>query len=254
MIVDAHTHLFPAGMDKVGTAELLLGQMDSCGVDRAIILNIYPRVSNEFIAEQWRSHSERLIGFCSVDPNDGAPAVELLDRCVSEYGAKGLKIHPSMQRFEADDVELLTPLMRKVQQLNVPVLLHSWAWWGRDSRDSPKRVMHLAEKFPEVTFIMAHCGGMHFLDLMQGGLALRGKRPENLYADLSGIIFDLAGSPLWEFLRWTVKSFGPDRIMMGSDFPDHSVPETLDLCRSLDLDETSMDLILGGTAARLLNI
>jgi Tat protein secretion system quality control protein TatD with DNase activity len=58
MIIDAHTHLFLPGMDKVGTAEMLLAEMDACGVDKAVVLGIYPRVSNDFIAEQAQQKPE----------------------------------------------------------------------------------------------------------------------------------------------------------------------------------------------------
>jgi predicted TIM-barrel fold metal-dependent hydrolase len=74
MIIDAHTHLFPPGMDKVGTAEMLLAEMDACGVDKAVVLGIYPRVSNEFIAEQTQAYPDRFTGFASVNPNDGQAA------------------------------------------------------------------------------------------------------------------------------------------------------------------------------------
>jgi len=252
--VDSHTHLFPVEADKVGSADMLLAQMDAAGVNKAVILNIHPRVSNEFIAEQARTHPDRLIGFCSVDPNDGPAAVEMLDRCIGDGGARGVKIHPPMQEFAIDDVDLLGPVVRKAGELGAPVLTHSWAWWGREGRDAPRRVMALAAEFPDTTFIMAHCGGMQFLDLMQGGLTLRGRRPENLYVDLSGIVFDVADSPLWPFLQWTVRTFGADRVMAGSDFPDHSIGDSFDLVRKLDLDAESMDQILGGTAAALLGL
>jgi predicted TIM-barrel fold metal-dependent hydrolase len=166
MIIDAHTHLFPPDTDKVGTAEMLLAEMDGCGVDKAVVLSIYPRISNEFIAGQVRAHPDRFIGFTSVNPNDGQAALDLLDRCVREYAARGLKLHPTMQHFWADDTALLAPLMYKVEALDMPVLMHSWGWFGEDCEAAPSRIMTLARTFPAVTFIMAHCGGMRFMDLL----------------------------------------------------------------------------------------
>ena len=254
MIIDAHTHLFPPGMDKVGSAEMLLAEMDACGVGKAIILGIYPRVSNEFIAEQAQAHPDRLIGFASVNPNDGQVALDMLDRCVRVFGAKGLKLHPSMQHFCADDTVLLAPLVRRVEALNIPVLIHSWGWLGRDCEAAPARIMTLAETFPAITFIMAHCGGMRFMDILPLSHLRRLGRLNNLYVDLSIILFELDKSPMWPFLHWTLKSIGLDRVLLGSDFPDYSLADTLRLARSLELDRQEMNQVLGKNAARLFGL
>lgn len=254
MIIDAHTHLFPPDMDKVGTAAMLLAEMDGCGVDKAVILGIYPRVSNEFIAGQARAHPDRFIGFASVNPNDGPAALDLLDRCVRDFGARGLKLHPSMQYFRADDTALLAPLMRKVEALDIPVLMHSWGWFGEDGEAAPSRIMTLARTFPAVTFIMAHCGGMRFMDLLPLARLRQLGQLDNLYVDLAIILFDLAESPMWPFLRWTLESVGWDRVLVGSDFPDYTLSDTLRLARSLELGEQTMAQVLGGNAARLFGL
>ena len=251
MIYDTHTHLFPPGVDKIGTAEMLLAQMDESGVDKAVIFGIYPRVSNQFIAQQVAQHSDRFIAFASVSPNDGPAALDLFDQCVTDFNPRGLKIHPTMQSFRADDVELLTPLMHRVARLNIPVLLHSWGWFGQDSEASPLRVVSLARAFPEVTFIMAHCGGMRFMDLLSLSRLRRPGRLDNLYVDLSVILFDLKDSPMWPFLVWTLRTVGLDRVLVGSDFPDYSLVDTFRLARSLGLSESEMDLILTQNSERL---
>jgi predicted TIM-barrel fold metal-dependent hydrolase len=254
MIIDAHTHLFPPGMDKAGSAEMLLSEMQASGVDKAVILGIYPRVLNEFIAEQAQAHPNCFIGLASVNPNDGQDAVHMLDWCVHEWGAKGLKIHPTMQHFRADDIVLLAPLMRKVEELNIPVLMHSWGWFGQDGEADPSRVMTLAQTFPSVTFIMAHCGGMRFMDLLPLARLRQLGQLNNLYVDLAVILFDLVNSPMWPFLRWTLESIGLDRVLFGSDFPDYPLDSTLRLARSLGLDEQEMDLVLGKNAAHLFKL
>lgn len=254
MIVDAHTHLFPPGVDKVGTAEMLLAEMDASGVDKAVILGIYPRVSNEFIAEQARAHPDRFIGFASVNPNDGRAAVDLLDRCVRDFGPKGLKLHPSIQHFRADDTALVAPLMRRVEALNIPVLLHSWGWFGEDGEAAPNRIMALARTFPAVTFIMAHCGGMRFMDLLSLARLRQVGQLDNLYVDLAIILFDLVDSPMWPFLRWTLESIGLDRVLFGSDLPDYPLADTLHLTHNLELDAQGMNQVLGDNAVRLFDL
>jgi len=254
-IIDSHAHLFPEGMDKVGRAETLIEQMDACQVDKAVILGIYPRVDNEFLAQQMRAHPERLIAFASVDPNDGIQALDLLDRCVQQHGLKGLKIHPDMQGFRADDVELLGPLMEKVEGFGIPVLLHSWAWHGEPEADSaPARILRLAQAFPQVDFIAAHCGGMRFMDFLPLSRWRELGKWNNLYLDLSNILYDIAGSPMAPLFRWTLEKVGLDRVLMGSDFPDFTLQDTMRWTRSLGFDRAGLQQVTGGNAARLLNL
>jgi predicted TIM-barrel fold metal-dependent hydrolase len=254
MIVDAHTHLFPSGMDKVGSAEMLLREMDAHGVEKAVVLGIYPRVRNEFIAEQAQTHPDRFIGFASVDPKEGQEAVALLNTCVRDLAVKGLKLHPDMQGFRADDLDLLTPLMRTAETWGIPVLLHSWGWFGEQGSSSPIRVMALARAFPAVTFIMAHCGGLRFMDLLPMGRLRSLGQLNNLYVDLAIILDELEGGPMWPFLRWTLQRIGWDRVLAGSDFPDYTLADTQRLVRSLDLAEEDEALVTGGNAALLFGL
>jgi predicted TIM-barrel fold metal-dependent hydrolase len=144
--------------------------------------------------------------------------------------------------------------MRKVEALNIPVLMHSWGWFGEDGEAAPTRIMTLARTFPAVTFIMAHCGGMRFMDLLPLSRLRQLGQLDNLYVDLAIILFDLAKSPMWPFLRWTLESIGLDRVLLGSDFPDYSLAGTLSLVHSLGLDKQRMNLVLGDNAIRLFGL
>jgi hypothetical protein len=251
MIIDSHTHLFPKGMEKIGSAEMLLEEMDANGVENAVILGVYPRVKNEFIATQAQEHSDRFIGYASVNPNDGMEALSLLDQCVQDLGAKGLKLHPTMQFFNADDIDLLSPIVERAQSYAIPILMHCWGWFGQNQEAPPIRMMKLVECFPEVTFIMAHCGGMRFMDLLPLARWRKMGKLDNLYVDLSVILFDLDESPMWPFLRWTLECIGLDRVLMGSDFPDYSLSETIRLTSKLGFSADAMRGILGENAAEL---
>ena len=55
-------------------------------------------LSSREIVEGAARHSDVLIPFASVDPHDGAAAVESLRELVTA-GARGLKLHPSLQSF-----------------------------------------------------------------------------------------------------------------------------------------------------------
>jgi aminocarboxymuconate-semialdehyde decarboxylase len=54
-------------------------------------------------------------------------------------------------------------------------------------------------------------------------------------------------------LRALVEFFGPDRVLLGSDYPfDMGVGRPAEIVRALELDVDDEALILGGNAERLL--
>ena len=61
-----------------------------------------PRLSNEYVAQAVADFPDRFVGFGSVDPLKGDEAVRGLDR-IHELGLRGVKFHPSIQRFAPED-------------------------------------------------------------------------------------------------------------------------------------------------------
>src|SRR4051794_7764729 len=59
-------------------------------------------LSSFSIVESAKAFDDVLIPFASVDPNDGASAVALLND-LADAGARGLKLHPSLQQFFPND-------------------------------------------------------------------------------------------------------------------------------------------------------
>ena len=56
-------------------------------------------------------------------------------------------------------------------------------------------------------------------------------------------------------VEYLVEEFGPDRVLMGTDYPfDMGPTDPLGFLEGVDLSEADRDLVLGGNAARLLKI
>jgi predicted TIM-barrel fold metal-dependent hydrolase len=265
MIIDFHVHLFQEGMDKagaatgqLGTAEQLIENMDAAGVDKVVALPIHPRTTSEFVAAQMGRFPDRIIGFASVDPNDGPMAVDLLKRGIEELGLRGLKLHPLMQRFKDSDHELLNPLVRMAEKLDIPILFHCWAR-PDDPYTSVAGQVNLAQANPGVTFIMAHAGGMHFLDLLfLARPPRRWVRMENLYVDFSWfsplIETHRPGAPLFGAFAYTLRQFGADRVLLGSDWPDTTLADAIALARQMGFEKDELELVLGENARRILKL
>jgi predicted TIM-barrel fold metal-dependent hydrolase len=95
--------------------------LDSAGVENGVLLSVAylfatpelelqdeyrkVRAENDFVAEQVRSHPERLVGFCSLDPLADY-ALREIERCAGIAGITGLKLHFGSSEFGARDAEI----------------------------------------------------------------------------------------------------------------------------------------------------
>lgn len=81
------------------TAELVVDQMNHAQVDKAVIMTIvYAPAVNPHALEDTAAaverYAQRLIGFIGVHPWYGDEAVALVRRAVTDFGFRGVKLHP----------------------------------------------------------------------------------------------------------------------------------------------------------------
>jgi predicted TIM-barrel fold metal-dependent hydrolase len=74
---------------------------------------------------------------------------------------------------------------------------------------------------------------------------------DNIYFDISATVVLAAGSPIEQEFVWTLRNIGIDNVLLGSDFPQLSLAQTLDALDRLDLDESEKAKIRYGNARRL---
>jgi len=85
-------------------------------------------------------------------------AVEIVERGVKEWGAKGVKLYPPMGFYPNDRV--CYRLYEKCAELGIPVTIHmGYGVFGYMKYANPVHLDEPAHDFPEVEFIMAHAGG-----------------------------------------------------------------------------------------------
>jgi len=208
MIIDAHNHL--GGPDKGDgrsqSPEEIIETMDSCGIEYAVVFpfnEAEPGLSfcrtNDYIAKAASAHPDRLIGFCRLDPNAGDDATRELDRCVNDLGLRGVKLHPTSQRFGLDH-PVLADILAEAERLRVPVVFDT----GK-AMSPPSGIAALAARYPGLTFIMAH------INLLEESIAASEAAP-NIYLGTTGY-FNL------KRLGEAVARVGAHRFIMGSDSP-----------------------------------
>ena len=279
MIIDFHTHIFPPQVKKkrgqyidrdpcfallyakkeakIATAEELIDSMDRAGIDVSVVVNLgwmtheLCTETNDYILESIARYPERLIGFCTVQPQSVDAATEEIERC-AQNGARGIgELRPDIQLLDLEDEAIVSPLMEAVKAHGLILLTHASEPVGHDYPGkgiiTPDVLYPFITHHPDVTVVCAHWGG---------GLPFYALMPE-VKKTLQNVYFDTAASPfLYQPRIYSLVSelVGADRILFGSDYPLMPPGRLLQEIDSVALAEEEKDLILSGNARRLLKL
>ena len=228
----------------------MIARMDESGVDVVTPFAIgagnktdYAEM-NRLMAQAMRDHPGRMVGYMRLNPNYGVEHNrQLIDEGLS-LGLRGIKIHPLIEHCEADDRQIVYPLMEQAQAHGLVVLFHC----GMGDAASPDRIANVARDFPRLNVIAGHSG------LIEGirRVVEHAKQLPNLHMDSSGV----GWIPYFcESIVWA----GPDRVLYGSDTPFNHMKMELDKIAvyanaHLQLSVEDLRLVMGGNLKRLLGM
>jgi len=135
---------------------------------------------NKSHADIAKAHPDKLIAFAGVDPRREG-AVDLFEKCITEWGMKGLKLHSGAGFFLDDKV--VYPLYEKALELNVPVVAHTGPILAplRSKYCHPISLDNVLTDFPDLTVIAAHVSEGWWRD----AIAIAASNP-NMFVDISG--------------------------------------------------------------------
>ncbi len=246
MIIDIHAHL---GTSWVGWSEDyadlegFIGLMDQFGVNISCVnswqLSYDPIKGNKEIFDAVKKYPERLIGLGVISPRYKQTLVKQeIDKCVKEYGMKGLKLHPTLNEYYADSI-IVDPVMEKAIHYDIPLLFHTW----NDDHSNPRRIAALAQRFPQAKIIMAHMGFEDWLEAI-----VIAEKAENIYLDTAGTTTE------WLIIKTAVERCGEDKILFGSDSPALNLGAELAKVKDAQISQQAKEKILYGNAARLLKL
>lgn len=194
----------------VASVENMQKSLDASGVTQTCCLPIPPYVTFEDIRG---AKDERIIPFTGVDFTTKYDLESALARQVQE-GAKGMKLHPIVQKVALSD-HRLREAVEIFSVYELPVLFHSGVtsyYHGKEkSKQEPRNgnipeAEQLIADFPEVNFIVGHAGGIE-VDQVITTLP----KYENASVDTS------FQSP--EKIKELVDAFGAERVLFASDWP-----------------------------------
>lgn len=248
MIVDCHVHmrgdpirkggLLKSAQADLDTPEAVLALMDEAGVHRAIVFPTFAlHPDNEGLARAVNARPERFIGFAWLNPHDGELAIQELERLVLDHGFRGLKLHPLLHAFRANDEAVVGDLVQQAGEMDVPVLVHS----GHAPFSLPWQVADLARRHPSAVVIMAHMGGQ--FTYLDDAIDLAATIP-NLYLDTTNVV-------MHHKIRDAVARAGADKVLFGSDAPHIHPKVQMEAIRCAKLAPAEEELVLGENARRL---
>ncbi|WP_028920859.1 amidohydrolase family protein [Pseudonocardia acaciae] len=204
------------------------------------------RAQNAWIREV----SEPGIGaVVTADPtvDNAAMAADLAD-LVGRPEVRAVKIHPALSHVMPDHPGYLE-VYRVARDAGVPVISHGGSSAGSFYESAteycaPSHFVPVLDRFPGLTLVLAHLCQPFYDDLLT-----LGERRPGLCTDLSFVLG--AGLLPADRLVATVRAFGVERVLFGSDFPYFDPEESLDRLAGAGFTAGELDMIRAGNAERV---
>jgi len=245
------------------------------------------KASNDAIAKISEKHPDRFVGVAEVPLNDLDEGLEEFDRTIKELGLKGIQLQTTIEGRSIASPEFL-PLFERASKYGVPVWLHPcpreathwiysayrldyiFCWPLETSITMGELVMNgIMEKCAKLKVVTHHLGAMfpffmeRFSNLIQqrwmkGVLGIKLKKTPAEYVRLFYHDTALYGSK--PGLECAYQVFDHEKICFGTDYmygPEEGerfLRATLESIREARIPQEDKERILGGNAAKLLNL
>ena len=276
LIIDSHCHVWARwpyqppvpDADTRATVDQLLFEMDTNGVDQALIVCAeidHNPDNNAAIYEVVRIHPNRLFQLVDVDsrwkPTCHQPgAANRMRQAVEAWSPKGFTHYLSAHDdgswlYSADGLDFFSAAASN----DLLASLHCYP-------HQQKAVREVAKRFPELPILIHHLGHLRAGDTAQLDEVLASSECENIYIKISGFYYatqldhwDFPYRDVLPIVQAIYQHFGARRLCWGSDYPvvrkhmtyRQAIEVFRKYCDFVPLLDQNM--ILGGTMHRLLN-
>ena len=271
----------------------IIADLDAAGVDVACAsiapplshLDCDPQIAlgvsraiNDAYAEVADQYDGRILPLGNVPLQDVDLALQELKRIVTDYGFKGVQVGSNIGGTNLGD-ETLFPFWEQVREMDLFVFSHGLSPLGpeRMSEHELKNFVGLPidtavtvgsmvfggvyERLPGLKVCYSHGGGTFpclvgrwdhgYRERLSKEADTTIKMPSEYLKDIYADSFnhDPAG------VRYLVERLGEDQVLLGSDHPfDMGEADPIGKVKAAIEDQAVVDKIVGGTAARLLNL
>jgi len=233
---------------RPGALDALLSTMDSCGIARAAVAagglvdldelsrrivdggRFATAADNDRVGAACAGSGGRLVPFWFANPFDPVSAYR---RQAADFRA--LEISPAVHGVELTDRRVLA-LVEAAGEAGHPVYVVCLGRPGTRAAD----LVHLAATYPEVTFVLGHCG---FIGIDADAVG-RVASVANIVAETSGCFSVVA--------RLALDRLGPQRVVFGTEYPLQHPTVELAKFAALDLPAPDWRSVSWCTPHRLL--
>jgi aminocarboxymuconate-semialdehyde decarboxylase len=270
-----------------------LEAMDRYGVDLQVLSLTTPgvereapargiklaRLANDGFGAISEKYPDRFRALATLPLQDPEASVDELDRAVKDLGLKGVMLFSNVNGKPLDSKELI-PIYEKAMELDVLLFIHPTTPINSQGMEDYRLVPILGftvdtslallrlvfsgvlEHLPNLKVVVAHTGGIfpYLRGRIEIGFDAYPECKVNLISPPSSyfrrnvwvdtVCYDKA------VLMSTYSFLGPDRILLGSDFPHQisDLPHAVRRVKDLEIGEKEKDKILGENSARLLKL
>ena len=223
-------------------ASVLLAEMAANGVSRSVVVAIDPFVPTLEVLDACASLPGLLFPFGSCDPH--APSYEENFAHLLTLPIRGIKFHSDLQQLPLDS-PLLFAMLRILAasgKSHLPVYLHTGSFpiYRPLEAPWPAALLRLLAEFPTLTFVCGHSGWDAPEAALKAALAH------------SNLLLETSWQPP-RLLRHLCDELGPERLLLGSDYPLFSQKRALRNARAA-FTETEFALVASENAKKLLQI
>lgn len=265
-IIDFHTHIFPekiasrtieklehSGNIKAFTNGMLNGlkeSMEKAEVDISVVLPVVTNPNHittvNKVAYETNENWEKtgIMSFGGIHPDNENYIDEL--KVISEYGLKGIKLHPDYQNVFFNDIRYKR-IIYKASELGLIISVHAGLDIGLPEpiHCTPDMAAEVIEEIKPNKLVLAHMGGMNLWDEAEKELINK-----NIYLDTACCLDKM---PQEQFLRF-INGFGGNRILFATDSPWAGQKEYVNIINEVIKNEDVKNQILYKNAEKLLDI
>ncbi|MCR4883758.1 MAG: amidohydrolase family protein [Clostridiales bacterium] len=263
-IIDAHCHIYPDGISRRavdavdrfydglpsdhydGTVQTLLRVGRENGVTHFVVHSVATRPEqvrsiNQFIARSVREADGAFVGMGTLHPESQEIRQDF--RELIGMGLHGVKLHPDIQHFHADDPKAMQ-IYALCEEQGCPIVVHTGDY--RYDYSNPSRIVPILKAFPRLKLVGAHFGGWSVWE--------DAVRELPAYPN---ILVDTSSSLYWlkpERAREIIRIWGVERVLYGTDYPLWPQKQEIDALLALGLSPKEYERIFWKNAAELFGL
>lgn len=251
-MIDGHCHLDKSAGTLEEALEYLYTAAVGKGIKEILLLNL-PEIA--FDNQDVLNAKSEYRSFFHVFPGIN-PKIEKSPNLINKYmelGASGIKLHPRLHNYKADDADCIH-IIQQAGALGLPVLIDCFPD-GKNLAlgNVPAIFSRIAEQCSQTRIAIGHAGGHHILDAL-----MVAKYYPNVFLDLSFTLLYYKNSLLKSKISFALDSIKYARVFWGTDYPDRPYGMSVDLANaefeSMEIPEYHLERVLSKNVLSFLGI